>query len=348
MESNTTGSGDFLWSDVDWSILRKLRGRFLQFDPRDAEYNIPKNDPAEPDRSDYWSSINDLLSYDFTFAERIGWKWDTVIAELKTRGWTPPAGNVLDWGCGTGVAGRRVADAWPDATRALLQWDRSPNARDFALKRARQSFPRLNVQTANADAACDLLMISHVINELSPEALDRLLAVAENAQAILWVEPGTFDASRRLIAVREKLLAHFRVIAPCTHALACPMLATGKELHWCHHFAKIPGYVHMDGGWGRFSATMGVELATLPYSYLVLDRRPAPAPTGPETSRVIGWPRYYKGYAKALCCQSDGLRELTLAKRAAPELLKDMKKDPGSLYQWDRDGDNILGGKRIF
>ena len=348
MESNTTASNTFLWSDVDWSALRKLRGRFLQFDPRDAEYNAPRETTPAPDRSDYWSSINDLRNYDFTFAERIGWKWDTVIAELKTRGWTPPQGTVLDWGCGTGVAGRRVAEAWPRETRKLLLWDRSRPAREFAVTRAQHTFPGLEVRSGESDSASDLLVISHVINELSQGMLDRLLAIAEHAQTVLWIEPGTFDASRRLIAARERLLAHFRVVAPCTHALACPMLAPGKEQHWCHHFAKTPGYIHVDSGWGHFASIMEIDLATLPFSFLVLDRRPAAVPDGPDTSRVIGRARYYKGYAKALCCQSDGLRELTLAKRAAPELLNNMKKNPGSLYQWDRNGDNIMGGTRIF
>ena len=360
MQSNISDWPDFLWSDVDWKALRTLRGRFLQFDPREAKSPEPV-EPAEPgaiveptpakepDRSDYWSSVNDLKSYDFTFGERIGWKWDTVLAELKTRGWTPPTGTVLDWGCGTGVAGRRVTNEWPDAVRKLTPWDRSARARDFAVDRARAAFPHTDVRAAVAERpACDLLVISHVINELTPDALEQLLATTERAQAVLWVEPGTSDVSRKLIAVRERLRGHFRIVAPCTHALECPMLAAGNERHWCHHFAKIPGYVHVDAGWGRFSATMQIDLSTLPFSFLVLDKRPAAVSAGPEESRVIGRARYYKGYAKALCCQSDGLRELTLAKRAAPELLKSMKKDPGSLYRWDRDGDNIMGGERIF
>jgi len=369
MESNITGSPDFLWSDVDWKALRSLRGRFLQFDPREWHTSGPA-EPAEPgaavekaktprakepDRSDYWTSVTDLKSYDFTFGERIGWKWDTVIAELKARDWTPPGGTALDWGCGTGVAGRRVMEAWPGAMHKLLLWDRSDRAQDFAVGRARNAFHGLDVRAAaGPETVSDLLVISHVINELTAEGLENLLAAVRQAQVVLWVEPGTSDASRKLIAVREKMRGSFRIVAPCTHALACPMLAAGNERHWCHHFAKIPGYVHVDPGWGKFSATMQIDLSTLPFSYLVLDRRPAAMDSKPEkrempeASRVIGRARFYKGYAKVLCCQSEGLRELTLAKRAAPELLKEMKKDPGSLYRWDRDGDNIMGGERLF
>jgi len=45
---------------------------------------------------------------------------------------------------------------------------------------------------------------------------------------------------------------------------------------------------------------------------------------------------------------ADGVRELTLQKRDAPDFIKAMKKEPGSLYQWNRDGDKIRGGKRVF
>ncbi len=323
---------------MNWNALRRLRTRFLHFDEREQG--------AEADHTDYWRSLSDLVSYDGTFAERIGWKWDTVLAELKTRGWTPPEGTLLDWGCGTGVAGRRVAAAWPQAFGSLLLADRSGPARHFAIGRARAEAPDLEVRAATPADAPDVLVLSHVLNELSPEALEMLLALACRAQAILWVEPGTHPVSRRLLAVRERLSPHFRAVSPCTHQAACGMLAAGNERHWCHHFARVPGFVHTDPGWGRFAQTLELDLGTVPFSYLVLDRRPAPA--NPAEARVIGTPRYYKGFAKILSCQADGVAERILQKRDAPELFKVMKKAPGSLYRWERDGEKIRSGERVF
>ena len=347
---------------MNWNALRRLRERFLQFEPRDqpdagssrkgggGEAPAPGGESAAtpPDRSDYWRSHSELASYDFTFGERIGWKWDTVLAELQARGWTPPEGAVLDWGCGTGIAGRRVAHAWPQQVRTLLLSDRSHPAQHFAAARARASLPGLAVQTAGADCAPELLLLSHVLNELAPEALERLLGLANRAQAVLWVEPGTHETSRKLIAVRERLRARFRVVAPCTHQAACGMLAGGNERHWCHHFARVPGYVHTDPGWGRFAQTLEIDLSSVPFSCLVLDRRPAVASADSREARVIGEPRHYKGYAKILSCQADGVNELVLQKRDAPELLKAIKKAPGSLYQWERDGEKIRAGQRLF
>lgn len=324
---------------MNWNALRRLRARFLQFEQEGG---------ATPDRTDYWHSHSELASYDFTFAERIGWKWDAVLAELRTRGWTPPeGGTVLDWGCGTGVAGRRVVETFSGAFEHLWLADRSGPARHFAKAKAREAFPGLSVsELPEKDAAPDLLVLSHVINELPPDALERLLALAGKAQAVLWVEPGTHEVSRRLIAVRERLRESFRVVAPCTHQLGCGMLAPGNERHWCHHLAPVPGYVHTDPGWGKFAQLLELDLSRVPFSFLVLDRRPAVE--NPSEARIIGEPRFYKGFAKVLNCQADGVRELMLQKRDAPGLIKSMKKAPGSLYRWEREGEKIRAGERLF
>jgi len=335
MESGSIiSNGNSSWQQVDWEALRRLRARFLQFS-------------EAPGGGDYWRSERELASYDATFAERIGWKWDTVLAELQARGWTPPAGTVLDWGCGTGVAGRRVVAQWPDQCRRLLLWDRSRAAQQFALRRARAEFPSIEVQPADSEAVPELLVVSHVLNELMPEALERLLSLAEKARAVLWVEPGTAAVSRRLIAVRARLLAHFRAVAPCPHSLQCGLLAPGNERHWCHHFARVPPDVFQDSGWSRFAKTLEIDLRSVPFSALVLDRREADA-TAAGASRVIGEPRHYKGFDKILSCQAEGVEELTLQKRDAPDLHKEMKKNPGSLYRWLREGEKIREGTRIF
>ena len=81
------------WTELDWESLDRHRERFLGGKPSDGPY---------------WVSDSDLAGYDLTFGERIGWKWDAVLDELTMRGWSPGRGAVLDWGCGSGIAGRRV------------------------------------------------------------------------------------------------------------------------------------------------------------------------------------------------------------------------------------------------
>ena len=54
-------------------------------------------------------------------------------------------------------------------------------------------------------------------------------------------------------------------------------------------------------------------------------REPVPGILPEGWSRMLGEPRVYKGFAKILSCQADGVRELELQKRAAPEVFKAMK-----------------------
>jgi hypothetical protein len=295
---------------------------------------------------DYWRSGSDLEAYNSTFGERIGWKWDTVLAGLARRGWNPPGGVACDWGCGSGIVGRRVLAAWPGIPLSLVVWDRSPLAREFALRTARRDFPHVGVQARENPERIDLLLVSHVLNELSPRDLDSLLAVARRATAVIWVEPGTYETSRALIEVREMLRAQFTVVAPCTHQERCGILTDANRRHWCHHFAMVPSHVFMDAGWREFANVLEIDLRSLPYSFLVLDSRRC-GDACPDLSRVIGKPRHYKGYSKILSCQRSALEELTLQHRDAPALAKELRKKPGAVYAWQRDGERILSGSRV-
>ncbi len=298
------------WDTINWSSLERLRSMFLG--------------PAAV-AGDYWHSETDLASYDLTFAQRIGWKWDWVLADLTRLGWTPPAGAVLDWGCGSGIAHRALLDHFGTGSVTALQvWDRSPLALQFATRRATTKYPGLVVGAGLIDTPA-LLLISHVLNELTPEQVTQLEQLALRAEAVIWVESGASEVSRGLIAVRERLRTQLNLIAPCPHQAPCGLLGAGNERHWCHHFAQPPGEVFTDGGWSRFARFMGIDLRSLPLSYLVLDRRAPPA-LPPGAMRVLGRPRVYKAHALVLGCQQSGVHDHRLDKRTEPAGFKQMKK----------------------
>jgi hypothetical protein len=168
-------------------------------------------------------------------------------------------------------------------------------------------------------------LISHVLTEMGDDQRAELLAQAGRAQSVIWVEPGSFSASRALIAMREALRGPFQIVAPCCHQGACGLLAPENAPHWCHHFATPPPEVFTDGDWVRFGQLAGVDLRSLPVSYLVLDRRPAPA-LPPGSFRLLGRPRIYKPNASLLGCDAAGVRELRLARRDLPEAWRRLKK----------------------
>jgi len=318
---------------IDWEALRRMRAAFLQ---------------TTAGVADYWQSDSDLASYDATFAQRIGWKWDYVLEELKRRGWAPPREELFDWGCGSGIAGRAFLDHFGAASvRSLRVWDRSARAMGYAVSRARARHPALTV-TAGQDgavAAGGILLISHVLTELTPEQTQALADQAGRAACVLWVEPGTYAASLTLIAVRERLRGQFNVVSPCTHQERCGILAPANERHWCHHFAKPPSGVFTDGNWARFAAAMGIDLRALPLSFLVLDQRSGPQPP-PGAGRVIGHPRMYKGHALLLGCDASGVSERKLTQRRLPAEFRAWRKGTADvLCEWQCVGDELVASK---
>lgn len=308
------------WETLDWAALDRLREGFLQ---------------RQGAGGSYWTSPADLANYDVTYAQRIAWKWEAVLGELHRRGWSPPPGPMLDWGCGSGIAARRVLTAFGSAACGTLRvFDRSPLAMEYAAARAAAEFPGLRVEPL-AESATEVgtLVISHVLNELDEAGGQALRRRLDQAAAVLWVEPGTHADSRALIAVRESLRGAFQVVAPCPHQETCGLLAPENARHWCHHFARPPAGLLADAHWVRFAQRAGIDLRSLPYSFLVLERKPAREGAGnvagPGWARVLGHPRVYKGFAKVLACQAGGVRELELQKRDAPELFKAMKAGAG-------------------
>lgn len=304
-------------ADIDWAALARLRNVFLA---------------GSAGQADYWESDRDLASYDVTFAQRIGWKWDYVLAELSRRGWRPPQGPLLDWGCGSGIAGRAFLDFFgAKSVKGLWLWDRSTLAMNFAANRARQKCSGVRVigglPCREGESFGGTLLLSHVLTELDPVQLDALLGLVIGAECVLWIEPGTHAACRALGAVRERLREHFAVLAPCPHQGPCGLFAPGQERHWCHHFAEPPPWVFTDGDWSRFATLTGIDLRSLPLSYLVLDRRTGAVPPLPSgAARVIGHPRIYKAYARIFACDATCVSDRELSKRSFPELFRRMRK----------------------
>lgn len=320
------------WKAQEIEILETLRTRFLN---------------RTAGEQDYWRSEQELALYDGSFAERIGWKWDAAIRGLHSVGWRPKSTRILDWGCGSGIASRRVLETWPGFLSCGFV-DRSARAVQYAGRRLRETFPAVGINQQPADANT-LLVISHVLNELPESELALLLAEVRAAGEVIWVEAGTHADSRRLIEVRERILAEPappRIVAPCTHGARCGLLAPANAPHWCHHFAKPPVSVFQDARWAEWSRALGIDLRALPYSHLVLTRHDFPGNEG--VSRVLGGLRESKGYCRVLNCDAVGVRDLMLQKRDAGDLYRLLtKRDEWPLFAWEIAGEKIAGGRVV-
>lgn len=305
------------FTSTDWRRLRALRDRFLA----DAT-------------QEYWTT-GDLELYDATFAQRIGWKWDGVLAVLDRAGWRPASTRLVDWGCGSGIAGRAVAD-WSGIQEGAVH-DQSLLAVNFALGKLRARGMAATILRQGErlpDGA--LLLISHVVGELLDDELLALAEFASGADEIIWVEPGSREISLRLARVHDILLERGHgMIAPCTHNGACPMGAQEKD--WCHFFATPPSEIFQSAFWREFSLQMEIDMRALPFSFLASSKNAAPR-WPQDAERQIGHPRVLKGHCELLCCGRAGLVVRGLQKRDEPELFRHLcREDLDGVFQWKFD-----------
>jgi hypothetical protein len=266
-----------------------------------------------------------------------------VLDDMERRGIEPPLGTLVDWGAGTGIATR----AWL-ARFAGREWDvrlveRSAAARGFARERIAAEHPAATIGE-RACAEPDVLLVSHVLDELDEQGRDELVELARASRFVVWVESGAKGTARALSELRERLLDVHTPLAPCPHANACGVLAAGKEGDWCHHFARPAPEAFTTRHWALFSREMGIDMRSLPYSYLVLARKSAGAEAPAGRARILGRPEILKGRARLDVCEADGVRTLTFLERTDKKLFRALADAAGTdlLVRLDVEGDRIL------
>jgi ribosomal protein RSM22 (predicted rRNA methylase) len=250
--------------------------------------------------------------------------------------WVPQ--TLLDLGSGPGTALWAAAAHWP-SLRAMTAWEREPAflglGRELArgsdapaVRAARWERVDLTAHTAKrksnnagpGEAApadrFDMVVIGHVLNELSPEERAGVIDEAwrRTAGVLLIVEPGTPDAFAVVRAARDVLLAAgARTVAPCAHDRPCPL-----ENDWCHFPQRLwrPDFQRRARG-----APSQWEDAK--YAYAALARFP---PTAPIWGRVIREPTHNKAYAEATISSRDGVGRFRALKRHREvfKLVKDL------------------------
>lgn len=277
---------------------------------------------------DYWRSEADVAAYDAVLGARIGWKWNAALAECRDRGLLRADGQqVLDFGCGSGIAARRFVHGF-GAGEVLLH-DRSRTAAQFAVKALRAQSPATQARAVadTDDLRPDVLLVSHVLGELDRDGEARLRALIGRSRRVVLVEPGSRAIARRLSALRGELLAEFHVVAPCPHAGPCPALASADD--WCHFFAPPPPEAFTDSDWVLTTRALGIDSRALPFSFLALAREPVA--TAAPANRVLGRPDQGKHATKVQLCEATGLRTALVTRRDDTATWRTLKKHPESV-----------------
>ncbi len=303
----------------DLRRLQRLRDRFL------------REETAMEGIADYWRDARDLEAYDAVFAQRIGWKWDAVLDAVQ-REWPDfSPTQAVDWGCGTGIASRRLVDRFPDCNRVFLH-DRSHASMDFAAERLTREHPDVEISRLAEFPGIepDPLLVSHVLGEMSESEESSLVARVRTSRTVIWVEPGSKRIARRLSAIRDAVRDEFVVLHPCPHQGPCGALENPSD--WCHFFAPPPPEIFQSPHWMRLGRRLGLDLRSLPYHVLVLGRRDAldERPTFPaeNTARLLARPDVGNKEARVCICTARGLRRLRVVKSRNKELYRRLKKDP--------------------
>ncbi len=203
--------------------------------------------------------------------------------------------SVLDLGVGLGASHRGLARALDAAGQrgelSITAIDHDLQAlallKDLSARRPREGTVALQVRTEQGGAhdfegkrRYDVVLLGQVLSELDldrPEEerverhralLGRLARTLTPGGMLVVVEPALRVRARHLQRLRQ--VEGLRVLTPCLHEGACPLL--GKESDWCHEDLPIdlpPWLVPV-------AKAAGLRREGLTFSYLVL------APKGPS------------------------------------------------------------------
>ena len=305
--------------------LRELRDAAARLS---AQYRAGGGAPAR--RASAWTDL-DRLAY---AAARMPATWRAtaaVLRELRARCPDLPLGSLLDVGSGPGTALWAAGTELGGLTRATLL---EPDGGMTALARRLLAGSPLEAGVAlawrQAPAAHlpavqphDLVVAGYVLAELDAAARRQLVedAWAAAAGALAIIEPGSAAGFRRMLDARERLIARgARIVAPCPHAVACP-LPPGD---WCHFGARL----------NRTSLQRrlkGGELAyeDEKYAYVLAVRGPG----SPVNARVIRRPRPLPGRVTLRLCGPEGIRDETVDRARRPDYRQARKLAWGDAWQ---------------
>ncbi len=229
------------------------------------------------------------------------------IRELRPH-WNPT--SMLDLGAGPGIASWAAAEAWRQIEAITLveaEAEMVRAGRKLAEKgpEALQEASWIVSDAGAPGTNADLVIVSYVIGELTPAALDEIVGRAweRTTDTLVIIEPGTTAGYRRTLAARDAVLAAGgSTLAPCPHDRACPL----PDDDWCHFSVRLPrSRTH------RLAKDAERGFEDEKFSYAVLTR----TDSRPATARILRRPEQNPGHVIFSLCTSVGLERRTISRR---------------------------------
>ena len=239
--------------------------------------------------------------------------------------------SLADIGAGPGTASFAALERFPALTHVAMR-DHNERflraARDLARVSHHDALQQADIAAGEAAAGpavppADLVIAAYMLVELPEAALapvvTRLWQAAQGA--LLLVEPGTPEGFRRMRQARETLLAAgAHILAPCTHALACPM--SGGD--WCHFSVRLP----------RSRDHLAVKRAEVPFederfSYLAVARFEGAT----HGARILAPPRHAKPGITFRTCSEGRIAERFVPARDKAAFRTARRLDWGDIWE---------------
>ncbi len=237
--------------------------------------------------------------------------------------------TLLDVGAGPGTVMWAAAETWPSLASATLL-EASPAIRAMGERLAAGSAVAVEwrsvdmTRDASVVEGADLVTLAYVLDELGSEQrtalIDRLWKLTTGALVI--VEPGTTAGWRRILAARAQLIAaDANILAPCAHALACPV----AQPDWCHFSARVArSRVH------RLAKEAEVPWEDEKFIYLAASRSAAAI----APARVLAPPESATGRTRLKLCQPNGKLAHRLVTRREGDVFKRARRsDWGDVFE---------------
>lgn len=219
--------------------------------------------------------------------------------------------SLLDLGGGPGTSAWAAAHIFPSLERiTILERDvelaalgqRLAQSSEHPAVRAAE-WRREAIGSASLPSA-DLVTLSFVAGEMLAGQLATLLQAGWKAAqlAALVIEPGTPRGFSAILQARGFFLQHGHLLAPCPHALECPLAAEGD---WCHFAERVE----------RTSLHRRAKQAVLGYedekfSYVAAAKYPAGLPA----ARIVRHPRIHSGHVQLHLCRAGRHDRITVGR----------------------------------
>ncbi len=246
--------------------------------------------------------------------------------------------HVVDLGAGLGSASLATLHVLPGAPlREYTLFDRSRAALKVArhlLERSAGPSPGGTAPAIRTRAAtlppvpeipsAALVWMCMLLNELGidgpkderPETfVEHVTARIPPGSVLILIEPAQREPGRRLLAVHDAFVASgaWRVLAPCTHDRACPLVAI-RSRPWCHfHFEwRHHEYVR------RVASPLGLSSPRSSLAFLAVGRGETATPRFRGAARVVGdVMKVGNGGSGVYVCQDGKRKELSPAPRGS-------------------------------